>query len=82
MGRVVGDSGGRPIAGLLADLKQRDLLKDTLVVWGGEFGRLPVSQKSKKPGRDHNPHCFTTWMAGGGAQGQQPGAVNCRKLVQ
>jgi hypothetical protein len=55
-----------PIAGLLEDLEQRGLLKDTLVIWGGEFGRLPLSQKSKKPGRDHNPHCFTTWMAGGG----------------
>ncbi|MCA9059218.1 MAG: DUF1501 domain-containing protein, partial [Planctomycetaceae bacterium] len=40
-----------------------------LVIWGGEFGRLPVSQKGEKPGRDHNPHCFTTWMAGGGAKG-------------
>ena len=58
-----------PIAGLLADLEQRGLLEDTLVVWGGEFGRLPLSQKSKKPGRDHNPHCFTTWMAGGGVKG-------------
>ena len=58
-----------PIAGLLTDLEQRGLLKDTLVVWGGEFGRLPLSQKSKKPGRDHNPHCFTTWMAGGGIKG-------------
>ena len=58
-----------PIAGLLTDLEQRGLLKDTLVVWGGEFGRLPLSQKSAKPGRDHNPHCFTTWMAGGGIKG-------------
>ncbi|MDF1858724.1 MAG: DUF1501 domain-containing protein [Verrucomicrobiales bacterium] len=58
-----------PIAGLLTDLEQRGLLKDTLVVWGGEFGRLPLTQKSKKPGRDHNPHCFTTWMAGGGIKG-------------
>ena len=58
-----------PIAGLLTDLEQRGLLKDTLVIWGGEFGRLPLSQKSKKPGRDHNPHCFTTWMAGGGVKG-------------
>ena len=58
-----------PIAGLLEDLEQRGLLKDTLVIWGGEFGRLPLSQKSKKPGRDHNPHCFTTWMAGGGIKG-------------
>ena len=45
------------------------MLKDTLVIWGGEFGRLPVAQKSDKPGRDHNPHAFTTWMAGGGVKG-------------
>src|SRR5215213_10269465 len=49
----------RPIAGLLADLQQRGLLDQTLVIWGGEFGRLPVAQKSEKPGRDHNPHAFT-----------------------
>ena len=58
-----------PIAGLLTDLEQRGLLDDTLVIWGGEFGRPPLSQKSAKPGRDHNPHCFTTWMAGGGIKG-------------
>ncbi|HBE96981.1 MAG TPA: DUF1501 domain-containing protein [Verrucomicrobiales bacterium] len=58
-----------PIAGLLTDLEQRGLLNDTLVIWGGEFGRLPLTQKSKKPGRDHNPHCFSTWMAGGGVKG-------------
>jgi len=58
-----------PIAGLLTDLEQRGLLQDTLVIWGGEFGRLPLSQKSKKPGRDHNPHCFTAWLAGGGIKG-------------
>ena len=57
-----------PIAGLLTDLAQRGLLDETLVVWGGEFGRLPLSQKSAKPGRDHNPHCFTTWLAGGGVK--------------
>ncbi|HBN77739.1 MAG TPA: DUF1501 domain-containing protein, partial [Planctomycetaceae bacterium] len=56
-------------AGLLSDLDQRGLLKDTLVVWCGEFGRLPVAQKAAKPGRDHNPHCFTAWMAGGGIKG-------------
>jgi uncharacterized protein (DUF1501 family) len=44
-------------------------LNDTLVVWGGEFGRLPVSQKGGKPGRDHNPHAFTVWLAGGGVKG-------------
>ena len=59
----------QPIAGLLADLEQRGLLKDTLVVWGGEFGRLPIAQKSKKPGRDHNPHAGCYWMAGGGVKG-------------
>lgn len=58
-----------PIAGLLTDLKQRGLLEDVLVVCAGEFGRLPVAQKSAKPGRDHNPHSFTTWFAGGGVKG-------------
>ena len=56
----------KPIAGLLADLKGRGLLKDTLVVWGGEFGRTPVAQGTD--GRDHNPHGFTMWMAGGGVK--------------
>ena len=58
-----------PIAGLLADLSQRGLLDETLVIWGGEFGRLPLAQKADKPGRDHNPHAFTVWLAGGGAKG-------------
>ncbi len=57
-----------PIAGLLTDLKQRGLLESTLVVWCGEFGRLPLVQKGGT-GRDHNPHAFTTWMAGGGVKG-------------
>jgi hypothetical protein len=57
-----------PVAGLLADLEGRGLLESTLVIWGGEFGRLPIAQKSAKPGRDHNPHAFTTWMAGGGVK--------------
>jgi hypothetical protein len=56
-----------PIAGLLTDLKRRGLLDTTLVVWGGEFGRMPVSEKSA--GRDHNPHGFLMWMAGGGVKG-------------
>ena len=56
----------RPIAGLLRDLRQRGLLDDTLVVWGGEFGRTPVVQG--KNGRDHNPQGFTMWMAGGGVR--------------
>ena len=57
----------KPIAGLLTDLKQRGLLKDTLVIWGGEFGRTPVAQGSD--GRDHNPFGFTVWLAGGGVKG-------------
>ena len=56
----------QPIAGLLKDLKARGLLHDTLVVWGGEFGRTPFAQGSD--GRDHNPFGFTVWMAGGGAK--------------
>jgi len=59
----------QPVAALLADLEQRGLLDETLVIWGGEFGRLPVSQKGDKPGRDHNPHAFTVWFAGGGVKG-------------
>ena len=59
----------QPIAGLLTDLKQRGLLDETLVVWCGEFGRLHVAQKANKPGRDHNPHCLSAWMAGGGIRG-------------
>ena len=57
-----------PIGGLLADLKQRGLLDSTLVIWGGEFGRLPIVQKGGT-GRDHNPHAFTYWLAGGGVKG-------------
>jgi hypothetical protein len=60
----------KPIAGLLTDLEQRGLLDDTLVIWGGEFGRLPVAQiGTLKPGRDHNPHAMTLWLAGGGIKG-------------
>ncbi len=61
-----------PIAGLLTDLKARGLLDSTLVIWGGEFGRLPVAQRPKNTqqrGRDHNPHAFTYWLAGGGVKG-------------
>ena len=57
----------KPIAGLLEDLKQRDLLKDTLVIWGGEFGRTPHGQSND--GRDHNNRGFSLWMAGGGVKG-------------
>ncbi|MBL8795333.1 MAG: DUF1501 domain-containing protein [Planctomycetia bacterium] len=56
-----------PVAGLLTDLKQRGLLDSTLVIWGGEFGRLPISQGDR--GRDHNRYGFTIWMAGGGIKG-------------
>jgi hypothetical protein len=59
----------QPIAALLSDLKQRGLLDSTLVICAGEFGRLPLAQKGDKPGRDHNPHAFTTWFAGGGVKG-------------
>ena len=58
-----------PIAGLLRDLKSRGLLDSTLVVWGGEFGRTPMSEGTT--GRDHNPYGFTMWMAGGGVRGGQ-----------
>ena len=57
----------KPIAGLLADLKQRGLLSQTLVIWCGEFGRTPFAQGSN--GRDHNPFGFTIWMAGAGVKG-------------
>ena len=57
----------KPIAGFLQDLKSRGLLDDTLVLWGGEFGRTPTAQGTN--GRDHNPHGFTMWMAGGGVKG-------------
>jgi hypothetical protein len=62
----------QPIAALLTDLKQRGLLSETLVIWGGEFGRLPVVQRVRngnQTGRDHNPHAFTTWFAGAGIKG-------------
>jgi hypothetical protein len=57
----------KPIAGLLTDLKARGLLDETLVIWGGEFGRTPMSEQGD--GRDHNPNGFTMWMAGGGVKG-------------
>ena len=59
----------QPIAALLTDLKQRGLLESTLLINCGEFGRLPVAQPFGKPGRDHNPRAFTTWLAGGGVRG-------------
>jgi hypothetical protein len=57
----------KPIAGLMTDLKSRGLLDSTLIVWHGEFGRMPISQKMN--GRDHNPYGFSVWMAGGGIKG-------------
>jgi hypothetical protein len=57
----------KPVAGLLSDLKSRGLLEDTLVLWGGEFGRTPHAQNGD--GREHNPHGFTMWLAGGGVRG-------------
>jgi hypothetical protein len=60
----------KPIAGLIKDLKRRGLLDSTLVIWGGEFGRTPMSESGT--GRDHNPYGFTMWMAGGGIK---PGTV-------
>lgn len=57
----------KPVAGLLKDLQQRGLLDETLVIWGGEFGRMPMSEQGK--GRDHNPWGYTVWMAGGGVKG-------------
>ena len=57
----------KPIAGLLADLKRCGLLDDTLVWWGGEFGRTPYAEKNGT-GRDHNPSGFTVWLAGGGVK--------------
>ncbi|HSI35897.1 MAG: DUF1501 domain-containing protein [Phycisphaerae bacterium] len=59
----------KPVAGLIKDLKSRGLLDSTLVVWGGEFGRTPMSEKGN--GRDHNPTGFTMWFAGGGVKGGQ-----------
>lgn len=57
----------RPIAGLLQDLKQRGMLDSTLLIWGGEFGRTPMSESGN--GRDHNPYGFSMWLAGGGIRG-------------
>jgi hypothetical protein len=63
----------QPIGALLKDLKQRDMLKDTLVVWGGEFGRTPRHDRGARgePGRDHHSKAFCAWMAGGGVKGGQ-----------
>jgi hypothetical protein len=68
------DQVDRPIAALLADLKRRGMLDETLVVWGGEFGRTSMNEArngSKSLGRDHHPHCYSMWLAGGGIRGGQ-----------
>ncbi len=72
--RINARSVDKPIAGLLKDLKARGMLQDTLVVWGGEFGRTPCAQMPdngdrSRVGRDHNPYGFTMWLAGGGVKG-------------
>jgi hypothetical protein len=59
----------KPIAGLIKDLKRRGLLDETLIVWGGEFGRQPTAEFAKGTGRDHNSYGFTMWLAGGGIKG-------------
>ncbi|MEY4185868.1 MAG: hypothetical protein RIT02_902 [Planctomycetota bacterium] len=59
----------QPIAALLADLEQRGMLDETLIVWGGEFGRMPFSEGQNAPGRNHNPYGFSMWLAGGGVRG-------------
>ena len=59
----------QPIAALLTDLEQRGLLESTLIVWGGEFGRMPFSEGKGAPGRNHNPYGFCMWLAGGGVRG-------------
>jgi uncharacterized protein (DUF1501 family) len=64
-----------PIAGLLKDLKQRGLLDDTLVIWGGEFGRTPNTEG--RDGRDHNTNAFTMWLAGGGVKRGHAHGVTC-----
>lgn len=60
------DKTDKPCAALIKDLKQRGLLEDTLVIWGGEFGRTPMVQGGGNDGRDHHPNAFTMWLAGGG----------------
>lgn len=59
----------KPIAGLIKDLKQRGMLDETIIVWGGEFGRQPTAEYARGTGRDHNSYGFTMWMAGGGIKG-------------
>jgi hypothetical protein len=67
--RKLAEAWDRPLAAFLKDLKQRGLLDDTLVIWGGEFGRTPVAELPQLSGRDHNHYGFTMWLAGGGVKG-------------
>jgi len=70
--KIMAKSSDQASAALVKDLKQRGLLEDTLVVWGGEFGRTSFSQgklTKENYGRDHHPRCFSSWMAGGGMKG-------------
>jgi hypothetical protein len=73
-GNLVGDlkknclNTDKACAALVKDLKQRGMLDDTLVIWGGEFGRTPMVQGGGNDGRDHHPNCFTMWLAGGGVK--------------
>ncbi|HJZ58462.1 MAG TPA: DUF1501 domain-containing protein, partial [Gemmataceae bacterium] len=67
-GKHAGDT-DKPIAGLLKDLKRRGLLDETIVIWGGEFGRQPTAEYAQGTGRDHNAYGFTMWLSGGGIKG-------------
>ncbi|MFN9915167.1 MAG: DUF1501 domain-containing protein, partial [Pirellulaceae bacterium] len=76
--RRLAEESDQPIAALLTDLKQRGLFDETLILWGGEFGRTPTVELPKKganqgtlSGRDHNHYGFTVWLAGGGVKGGQ-----------
>jgi hypothetical protein len=69
--KLHGGETDQPIAALIADLKRTGLWEETLLVWGGEFGRTPTSEGINKPGRDHNWHGFTMWLAGAGVKGAQ-----------
>ena len=66
LSKVFGEDTDKPSAALVRDLKNRGLLDDTIVLWGGEFGRTPMVQGGGDDGRDHHPNAFTVWMAGGG----------------
>jgi len=75
----------KPISGLLTDLKSRGMLDETLIVWGGDFGRTPFTDGGEggarnSAGRDHNPYGFSVWMAGGGIQGVCPRGHLLKKL--